>query len=367
VDAPTPTASQCAKLVMLTSPRKERASMKEVIIVGVDLAKRVFQVHGAAADGAVVFRKKLSRARFLAFLAKLPNCTVAMEACATSHYWGREIAKLGHVVRLIPPIYVKPFVKRQKNDAADAEAIAEAASRRTMRFVAVKTEEQQAVAMAFRARDLLVRQRTQLINALRGHLAEYGVVAAQGAAHLKTLQAAIGAPDTELPTEVREIARMYLDHIAQCAEKIAELEKTIRAKAAKGETTARLRTMPGIGPIGATAIEAFAPPMREFRRGRDFAAWLGLVPRQKSTGGKQILGKTSKMGQRDIRRLLIIGAMAVVRAAVRKGPAEGTWLARMLARKPRMVVAIALANKMARGVWAMLTKQENYRDPMAVA
>jgi len=341
--------------------------MKEVSIVGVDLAKRVFQVHGAAVDGSVVFRKKLGRGQFLAFLAKLPVCTVAMEACATSHFWGREIEKLGHVVRLIPPIYVKPFVKRQKNDAADAEAIAEAASRPTMRFVAVKTEDQQAGAMVFRARDLLVRQRTQLINALRGHLAEYGIVAAQGAAHLKTLKAALGAPEVELPATVRDIARLYLDQIARCAEKVAELETSIRSKAAATEMATRLRTMPGIGPIGALAIEAFAPPMQEFRRGRDFAAWLGLVPRQKSTGGKQILGRTSKMGQRDIRRLLIIGAMAVVRAAVRKAPPEGSWLARMLARKPRMVVAIALANKMARGVWAMQTKQENYRDPIAAA
>lgn len=341
--------------------------MTEVTIIGVDLAKRVFQVHGAAADGSVVFRKKLSRAQFLQFLARQPVCTVAMEACATSHYWGREIEKLGHTVRAIPPIYVKPFVKRQKNDAADAEAIAEAASRPTMRFVAVKTEEQQARALIFRTRDLLVRQRTQLINALRGHLAEYGVVVAQGVVHVKRLQDAIDAPEVNLPTMVRDIGRMYLDQIAMCSDKIGVLEKSIRAEAARGETTARLQTMPGIGPVCAMAIEAFAPPMDSFRRGRDFSAWLGLVPRQKSTGGKQILGKTSKMGQRDIRRLLIIGAMSMVRWAVRKGAPEGSWLARMLARKPRMVVAIALANKMARSVWAMLTKQEDYRDPVVAA
>ncbi len=233
-----------------------------------------------------------------------------MEACATSHYWGRELEKLGHAVRLIPPIYVKPFVKRQKNDAADAEAIAEAALRPTMRFVALKTEEQQSRAMIFRARDLLVRQRTQLINALRGHLAEYGVVTANGIVHAKRLQVEIEDLETRLPLLVRDIGRTYLDQIAGCSAKIAELEKTLRAEAALGETTARLQTMPGIGPIGAMAIEAFAPPMHSFRRGRDFAAWLGLVPRQNSTGGKQILGRTSKMGQRDIRRLLIIGAMA---------------------------------------------------------
>jgi transposase len=341
--------------------------MNEVTIVGVDLAKRVFQLHGAAVDGSVVFRKKLSRTQLLAFLAKLPACTVAMEACATSHHWGREIGKLGHAVRLIPPIYVRPFVKRQKNDAADAEAIAEAAARPTMRFVALKTEEQQARAMIFRARDLLVRQRTQLINALRGHLAEFGVVAAQGVAHVRRLQEAIDDPQAELPPVVRDIGRAYLDQIARCSEKIAEMEKTLRTAAAQGEATVRLQTMPGIGPIGAMAIEAFAPPMASFRRGRDFAAWLGLVPRQNSTGGKQILGKTSKMGQRDIRRLLIIGAMSVVRWATRNGAPEGSWLARILARKPRMLVAIALANKMARSVWAMLVKQKDYRDPMAAA
>ena len=230
--------------------------MKEIAIIGIDLAKRVFQLHGAAADGSVVFRKKLSRTQLLAFLAKVPACTIAMEACATSHHWGREIEKLGHAVRLIPPIYVKPFVKRQKNDAADAEAIAEAASRPTMRFVALKTEEQQSRAMIFRARDLLVRQRTQLINALRGHLAEYGVVAAQGIIHAKRLQKAIDDPETGLPPLVRDIGRSYLDQIAGCSERIAELEKTLRTEAAQSETTARLQTMPGVGPIGAMAIEA---------------------------------------------------------------------------------------------------------------
>ena len=246
--------------------------MKEITIVGVDLAKRVFQVHAAAADGSVLFRKKLPRTQLLAFLAQQPICTVAMEACATSHHWGREIATLGHAIRLVPPVYVKPFVKRQKNDAADAEAIAEAASRPTMRFVALKTEDQQARAMIFRTRDLLVRQRTQLINALRGHLAEHGVVAAQGIAHVRRLQETIEDELTELPPVVRELGRIYLDQISGYSEKIAELERTLRTEAARGETTVLLQTMPGIGPIGAMAIEAFAPPMQSFRRGRDFAA-----------------------------------------------------------------------------------------------
>lgn len=341
--------------------------MEKATIIGIDLAKRVFQAHGAAADGSAVFRKRLSRSQVLTFLARQPACTVAMEACATAHHWGREIERLGHVVQLIPPIYVKPFVKRQKNDAADAEAIAEAAVRPDMRLVAVKTEDQQARAMIFRTRDLLVRQRTQLINALRGHLAEYGIVAAQGRAQLQTLAVAIEDENSKLPPLVREIGRTYLQQIAAVAERIASLVAKLRARATENEITIRLQTMPGIGPITAMAIEAFAPPMETFRRSRDFSAWLGLVPRQHSSGGKQLLGKISKMGQRDIRRLLIIGAMAVVRSASRKGAPEGSWLARILARKPRLVVAIALANKMARSAWAMMTKKEDYRDPAALA
>ena len=310
-----------------------------------------------------MFRKKLSRSQLLPFLAVQTPCTVAMEACATAHEWGRAIGELGHTVKLVPPLYVKPFVKRQKNDLADAEAIAEAASRPTMRFVAVKTEAQQARAMIFRTRDLLVRQRTQLINALRGHLAEHGIVAAQGPANVKPLADAIGGIENSLPAIVRELARVYLVQIGLLGAKIIEIGKMLRREAALSETASRLQTMPGIGPITAMAIEAFAPPLEAFKRGRDFSAWLGLVPRQHSTGGKQRLGKVSKMGQRDIRRLLIIGAMAVVRWTCRKGAPSGSWLAMMLARKPRMLVAVALANKMARSVWAMLTKGENYRNP----
>lgn len=341
--------------------------MEKVSIIGLDLAKRSFQAHGARAEGGVAFRKKLSREKVLTFLAEQPRCVVAMEACGSAHHWGRTIRDLGHEVRLIPPAYVKPFVKRQKNDAADAEAIVEAASRPTMRFVAVKTEEQQARAMLFRTRDLLVRQRTQLINALRGHLSEHGVVAAQGPANVKVLEEAVEDQGTSLPLLVVELARVFLDQIEGLWKRISGLEKVTAHEAACGETTRRLQTMPGVGPITALAIETFAPPMDVFKCGRDFAAWLGLVPRQHSTGGKQVLGKVSKMGQRDIRRLLIIGAMAVVRSALRKGSPEGSWVQRMLARKPRMLVAIALANKMARSIWAMLAKAEDYRVPMAAA
>ncbi|GGA43197.1 IS110 family transposase [Pelagibacterium lentulum] len=337
--------------------------MNEVSIVGVDLAKRVFQLHGSRADGTVAFRKKVTRGHVLTVLAGLPKCIVAMEACATAHFWAREIGKLGHSVRLIPPVYVKPFVKRQKNDAADAEAIAEAASRPTMRFVQPKSEQQQARAMVFRTRDLLVRQRTQLINALRAHLAEHGVIAAQGITNVAALGALIEQADCDLDLMVVETARLYLDQIEVLSDRIATLEKVLKLEAARSQSAVRLMTMPGIGPVTAMAVDAFAPSMTAFKRGRDFAAWLGLVPRQHSSGGKQVLGRTSKMGQRDIRRLLIIGAMTVIRWADRKGVSESSWLGRMLSRKPRMLVAIALANKMARSIWAMMTKNEDYRTP----
>ena len=339
--------------------------MEEVSIIGIDLAKRSFQLHGARADGSVAFRKKLSREKVLAFLASQPRCVVAMEACASAHYWGRELGELGHEVRLIPPIYVKPFVKRQKNDTADAEAICEAAERPTMRFVAVKGEEQQAQGMLFRTRDLLVRQRTQTINALRGHLAEFGIVAPQGRAHVVRLAAALDEPASVLPGPVRELGGLLLEQIAGLDAKIAGLEKELRARARQDEEVVRLMTIPGVGPICATAIQAFAPPMESFRRGRDFAAWLGLVPRQHTTGGKPRLGRISKMGQRDLRRLLVSGAMAVVRWAVRRGETTDPWLARMLARKPRKLVAVALANRMARIAWALMTNNEVYRAPAA--
>ncbi|WP_140849555.1 IS110 family transposase [Paracoccus sp. FO-3] len=335
--------------------------MDEISIVGVDLAKQVFQIHGATSDGRAVFRKKLSRPQFAKFMAALPPCLVAMEACGTAHYWGRELGRFGHDIRLIPPVYVKPFVKRQKNDAADAEAIAEAVQRPTMRMVAVKSAAQQARAMLFRTRDLLVGQRTQLVNALRGHLAEHGIVLGKGIGNVQRL--ALRLEEDDLPDLVRHLGRLYLDQIALLGAEIEKLDNRIVAAAKENGVARRLQTMPGIGPVCAMAITAFAPDMREFRRGRDFAAWLGLVPRQHSSGGKQKLGRTSKMGQRDIRRLLIVGAMSIVHWRGRDGGRPGSWLARMLARKPRMLVAIALANKMARMVWAMLVREEDYRDP----
>ena len=335
--------------------------MGEVSIIGIDLAKQSFQVHGARADGSVAYRKKLSRGKVLSFVASQPRCVVAMEACGSAHYWGREIMTLGHEVRLIPPIYVKPFVKRHKNDAADAAAITEAAQRPTMHLVAVKTEAQQAQGMLFRTRDLLVRQRTQSINALRGHLAEFGVVAPQGTAQVRRLARVLEDPNAAMAEPVLELGRLLLEHIDELDEKIDGLDRKLHACARQDEETARLMTIPGVGPITALALQAFAPPMESFRRGRDFSAWIGLVPRQHTTGGKPRLGKISKMGQRDLRRLLITGAMAVVRQAIRRGQTTDPWLARMLARKPKMLVAVALANRMARIVWALKTKKEIYR------
>ncbi len=341
--------------------------MSEVSIIGIDLAKQVFQLHGAGSDGSVGFRKRLSRSQVLSFLEKQPRCTVALEACATAHDWGRRIGALGHEIMLIPPVYVKPFVKRQKNDMADAQAIAEAAARPTMTRVAVKTKDQQARAMLFRTRDLLVRQRTQLINALRGHLAEYGIVAPRAKANLRRLEQALLEPDNGLPALVVGMGHSYLGQIAGLTEQIASLEARLHAEAARDTTARRAQTMPGVGPVTAMALAAFAPPIETFRRGRDFAAWLGLVPKQHSTGGKSRLGRTSKMGQRDIRRLLIVGAMAVIRAAARNGLPKGSWLARQLEKKPRMVAAVALANRMARRLWAMLVKEEDYREPVPTA
>ena len=291
-----------------------------------------------------------------------------MEACAGVHHWGREFEELGHTVRLIPPAYVKPFVKRQKKDAADAEVICEAAQRPSMRFVPVKSEEQQANGVLFRARDLLVQQRTQCINALRGHLAEYGHVFPQGVMHVETLISQVEDPGAAVPDSARPILKVLIATFTMLEAQLRELDAEIRRRSKADPVARRLMTIPGIGPIAATAIPALVPAPEGFRTGRDFAAWLGLTPLQKSTGGKQKLGAISKRGERTLRRLLILGASAVVRWASSRGAPAGSWLAQMLARKPRMLVTVALANKLARVVWALLVKGGIYRAPtVAVA
>jgi transposase len=341
--------------------------MEQATTIGLDIAKHVFQVHGANATGHVLFRKRITRAKLLGFLAAQARCVVAMEACAGAHYWAREIAKLGHHVRLIAPAYVKPFIKRQKNDAADAEAICEAAQRPNMRFVPVKTEEQQANGIVFRARDLLVRQRTQCVNALRGHLMEYGYVFPKGITHVEALVALVEDLQSALPDSARVILKLLIDTFTALEAQITALDAEINQRSKSDPTARRLMTIPGVGPITATAITALVPAAEGFPAGRDFAAWLGLTPLQKSTGGKQKLGAVSKRGERTIRRLLIIGASAVVQQASRHGAPKGSWLAQMLARKPKMLVTVALANKMARIIWALLVKGGTYRTPAVAA
>ena len=341
--------------------------MEQVSTIGLDIAKRVFQLHGADATGRVVFRKRLMRGKLLAFFSAQPPCTVALEACGGAHHWGREIGKLGHTVRLIPPAYVKPYVKRQKNDAADAEAICEAATRPSMRFVPVKSEAQQASAVVFRARDLLVRQRTQCINALRGHLAEYGHVVPQGITHADALIEQVEAPDTSLPDSARTVLAALVGTYRALDVQVGELDVEIARRAKADPVARRLMTVPGVGPVLATAVTALVATPEGFRAGRDFAAWLGLVPVQRSSGGKEKLGAVSKRGERTIRRLLILGASAVIRWAAHRGAPAGSWLAGMLARKPRMLVTVALANKTARIVWALLVKGGVYRAPAAAA
>lgn len=341
--------------------------MTKDTMIGVDLAKNVFQLHAASMTGQAKFRKKLSRQSFARFMAGQPPAVVVMEACGSAHYWAREMVRLGHEVKLIAPNYVKPFVKRQKNDAADAEAIVIAAQRPEMRFVEPKSAEQQSKAILFRARERLVHQRTELVNALRACLYEYGYIVPQGIHQIKRIEEILDAPSSDLPDLMREECRDLLEQITEKTVRIDARTGKIKALAAETETARRLQTIPGVGPLTALAVEAFAPPMESFRCGRNFAAWLGLVPRQFSSGGKERLGRISKAGQSDIRRLLIIGAMSRLNWLGRRSIPEGSWLAGMAARKPRMLVAIALANKMARTIWAMLTKEEDYRVPVQAA
>lgn len=336
-------------------------------MIGVDLAKNVFQLHGASLTGEVRFRKKLSRSQFRKFMEAQPASIVVFEACGGAHFWTREMQQLGHQAKLIAPQYVKPFVKRQKNDAADAEAIVIAAQRPEMRFVEPKSNAQIARGVVFRSRDRLVRQRTEQINALRSVLYEQGQVFPTGVHQMKKIAEFLQQADNGLIALVREECEEQIASISDLTTRIDAKTVKLKKLSQQSEMSRRLQTIPGVGPLTAMAIEAFAPTMDIFRCGRDFAAWVGLVPKQHSSGGKARLGKISKEGQADIRRLLIIGAMTRIAWVGRKPIQDGSWLDRMLKRKPKMLVAIALANKMARTIWAVLTKQEDYRDPVKPA
>lgn len=340
----------------------------QVSAIGIDLAKNVFQVHGVDEQGKVAVTQRLRRGQVIAFFAKLRPCLVGMEACATSHHWAREVEKLGHTVRLLPPAYVKAYVKRSKNDAADAAAICEAVTRPSMRFVPIKTPEQQAALSVHRTRDLLIGQRTQLINALRAHLGEFGLASEQGRDGLAKLVAIVSEEKTlaELPAEMRETLQIILDQLTALQQQIGRLDRVLIAKHKASERSRRLESIPGIGVIGATAIAATITDLGAFKSGRDLAAWIGLVPRQNSTGGKERLGGISKQGDRYLRRLLVLGATAVIRQA-RQHPKKHPWIIKLLARKPAKVVAIAVANKTARIVWAILAKGGSYRAPELVA
>jgi transposase len=339
----------------------------QVTTIGLDIAKNVFQVHGIDAAEKVVVRKQLRRSQMLKFFASLPPCLVGMEACATAHYWARELTKLGHEVRLMPAKDVKAYVKRNKNDAADAEAICEAVRRPTMRFARAKSAEQQGRLMQHRTRDLLLRQQTQVINALRAHLAELGIVAAQGREGLKQLLAIIAdEKDVRLPIDARASLIVMAAQLQALHTMIGSIEKRLIVQHRANEASKRLESIHGIGIIGASAIAATVTDPSAFRSGRDFAAWIGLVPRQDSTGGKQKLGPISKQGDRYLRRILVVGAHSVLRRA-KKNPDKYPWLTQLLARRPFKVVAIALANKMARIAWALLASGAHYRSPRLAA
>jgi transposase len=337
--------------------------MTEITTIGLDLAKSVFQVHAVDAAGEVVARRALRRHQVLAYFAKLPPCLVGMEACATAHYWGRELARLGHEVRLIAPAYVKAYVRRNKTDAADAAAICEAVSRPAMRFVALKSEAQQAAATVHKVRELLVKQRTMLINALRGLLAEFGVVAAKGPQHVDALKAVLAdAADERLPAPLRDALSLLTGQLAQLQGRIERLDKAIVRAAAANPVCRRLIAIPGYGPILASAMAAIAVAPGSFTSGRHFAASLGLVPRHSGTGGKVKLGPISKRGNGYLRRLLVNGAMAALRSKAAKA---NPWLQRLLAEKKRLVVACALANKMARIGWALMVRRQEFRAATA--
>ena len=334
----------------------------EITTIGLDLAKSIFQVHGVDATGQVVVRKSLRRTQMLAFFAKLPSCLVGIEACGTSHHWARELIKLGHEVRLMPPAYVKPYVKRGKSDAADAEAVCEAVTRPTMRFVPVKSPEQQAALSMHRTRDLLVKQRTQMVNMIRGLLAEFGIDIAKGLGRALLMARRIvdgEAPD--VPTEAARMVGMLSQQALDIDARLRQIDRDLLVWQRGNDVARRLMTIPGIGPVGATALAASVTDPHQFRSGRQFAAWLGLTPLQKSSGGKERLGRITKMGDKYLRKLLIVGMTSLVSRAKSRPEKIDPRLANLLARKPVRVATVAMANKTARTIWAIMTRGEIYR------
>ena len=338
-----------------------------IITIGLDLAKSVFQAHGIDENGGTVLVKRLHRKQMLPFFSKLPPCLIGVEACGTAHHWARTLAAMGHEVRLIPPSYVKAYVKRGKSDALDAEAICEAVQRPTMRFVPVKTVEQQGILMTHRARSLLVRQRTMLANALRAHLAELGFVANPGIANLARLAEQVLADEDSLPSYARTALAILIRQIMSISAEIGVLDQQLATWHAENEASRRLAAIPGLGIITATAIAATVTDPDQFRSGRQFAAWLGLTPQQHSTGGKTQLGGISKQGDRYLRRLLVVGATAVIRHIKDKPTPMADWIRKLMEKKPFRLVSVALANKLARIAWVVLTRKETYRAyaPMA--
>jgi len=342
--------------------------MQTITTVGLDIAKSVFQVHGVDADGHVVVRRQLKRRYVLAFFQKLPPCLVGIEACASAHHWARELQALGHTAKLMPPAYVKPYVKRQKNDATDAEAICEAVSRPNMRFVETKTPEQQSYLMLHRTRHLFIRQQTAVINAIRSHLAEFGIVAPVGRNGVDQLLGVVAdAGDKRLPEIARACVAALGAQLQTLKAQVLQFDRLITAWHRSSEASRRLDAIPGVGPALATALVASVANPKAFRSGRDFSAWIGLVPKQNSSGGKDRLGSISKRGDRYLRSLFTAGALAVIRYAKIHGTKHRPWLTSLLARRPTKVAAIALANKIARMAWAMMAKGERYKEPAALA
>ncbi|MDA9489598.1 IS110 family transposase [Bradyrhizobium sp. CCBAU 11361] len=342
--------------------------MQSISTIGLDIAKSVFQVHGVDTAGQVVIRRQLRRRHVLAFFQKLPPCLVGIEACASSHYWSRELQALGHSVRLMPPAYVRPYVKRQKNDATDAEAICEAVTRPNMRFVPTKTVEQQSCLMLHRARHLFIRQQTAVINSIRAYLAEFGIVAPvrrRGVEQL--LEVVADTADRRLPEVGRACLAALGSQLRALKAQILEFDRRIIAWHRSNATSKRLDAIPGVGPALATALVASIADPEAFRSGRDFSAWVGLVPKQNSSGGKDKLGSISKQGDRYLRSLFTAGALAVIRYAKIHGTQHRPWLTALLARRPTKVAAIALANKLARMAWAMMARNEGYKEPAALA